>query len=107
MKRHWFYILVSLAGGDRHGSEIARDVLDLTGGGLRLWPATLYGSLEELREAGWIEELDDPSERPEGESERKRIYRVTAVGRRELEAEARRLEAEAAMARGRLVGGAG
>ena len=107
MKRHWFYILVSLAGGDRHGSEIARDVLDLTAGGLRLWPATLYGSLEELREAAWIEELDDPSERPEGESERKRIYRVTALGRRELEAEARRLEEEAAMARGRLLGEAG
>lgn len=107
MKRHWFYTLVSLAGGDRHGSEIARDVLDLTGGELRLWPATLYGSLEELRERGWIAELADPEERPEGESERKRIYRVTAVGRRELELEARRLEGEAAMARERLLGEAG
>ena len=107
MKRHWFYILVSLAGGDRHGSDIARDVLTLTDGSLRLWPATLYGSLEELREAGWIEELDDASDRPEGESERKRIYRVTGIGRKELEGEAHRLEGEAAMARERLLGEAG
>lgn len=104
MKRHWFYILASLAGSDRHGSEIARDVLDLTEGDLRLWPATLYGSLEELRERRWIEELADPGERPEGESERKRIYRVTAAGRAELEREAHRLEGEAAMARQRLLG---
>ncbi|HUG42282.1 MAG TPA: helix-turn-helix transcriptional regulator, partial [Longimicrobiales bacterium] len=104
MKRHWFYILASLAGRDRHGSGIARDVLDLTDGGLRLWPATLYGSLEELRERGWIEELEGGGERPAGESERKRIYRVTGAGRRELEAEAHRLEREAAVARERLTG---
>lgn len=91
MKRHWFFILVSLAGQARHGSDIMRDVLALTDGELRLWPATLYGSLDELRESGWIDELADPSERPEGESERKRFYRITDAGRRELAAELRRL----------------
>ena len=50
MRRHWFFILLSLAERDRHGSGIVRDVLELTGGELRLWPVTLYGSLDELRE---------------------------------------------------------
>ena len=59
MKRHWFFILLSLADRDRHGSGIVRDVLDLTGGELRLWPVTLYGSLDELREQT-SEITDDP-----------------------------------------------
>lgn len=104
MKRHWFYILLSLASRDRHGSEIARDVSDLTEGELTLWPATLYGSLEELRERGWIQELEDPAERPAGASERKRIYRITGEGSRELSAEGRRLESLAAEVRSRLLG---
>lgn len=91
MKRHWYFILLSLAGGDRHGSGVMRDVLELTGGELRLWPATLYGSLDELAGEGWIEELAEPGDRPEGESERKRIYRLTAAGRRAMAAETDRL----------------
>ena len=43
---------VSLADRDRHGSGIVRDVLDLTGGDLRLWPVTLYGSLDDPRVVG-------------------------------------------------------
>src|SRR5262245_44485465 len=58
MRRPWFFILLSLAQRDRHGSGIVRDVLDLTSGELRLWPVTLYGSLDELRENGWIREVD-------------------------------------------------
>lgn len=105
MKRHWFYILLSLAAGARHGSGIMRDVLELTEGDLRLWPATLYGSLEELEERGWIEEVADPEERPEGESERKRFYRILGAGREALEGEASRLAAVASVARERLAGG--
>ena len=37
MRRHWFYILLSLAERERHGSGIMRDVLELTDGDLRLW----------------------------------------------------------------------
>jgi DNA-binding PadR family transcriptional regulator len=102
MKRHWYFILMSLAGGDRHGSGVMRDVLELTGGELRLWPATLYGSLDELAGEGWIEELADPVDRPEGESERKRIYRLTAVGRRSLAVETDRLAGIVREARARV-----
>ena len=103
MKRHWYYILLSLAAAHRHGSGIMRDVLELTGGELRLWPATLYGSLEELAERGWIEEVSDPGERPAGASDRKRFYRLTEVGRREVRVETERLEGVVAAARRRLV----
>jgi DNA-binding PadR family transcriptional regulator len=101
MKPHWYYILLSLSERDRHGSGIMRDVLELTAGRIRLWPATLYGSLEELRERGWIEELSDP-DRPEGASDRKRFYRITGAGRRQAREETRRLEAVLAAARSRL-----
>jgi len=91
MKRQHFFILLSLAGGDRHGSAIVRDVLGLTEGELTLWPATLYGALDALAGEGWIEEVSDPEERP-ATSERLRFYRLTPAGRRSLAAEARRLD---------------
>ena len=104
MKRHWFYILLSLSTRDRHGSDVMRDVLELTDGELRLWPATLYGSLDELQERGWITALDDPAERPEGESERKRFYRITAAGRGAVVEETRRMAGVLAAAKKRLTG---
>jgi DNA-binding PadR family transcriptional regulator len=51
----------------------------------------LYGSLEELANLGWIEELTENSGFPEGESRRKRIYRLTPAGEGILAAEARRV----------------
>ncbi len=102
MKRNWFFILVSLAAGDRHGLAIMRDVLELTGGEVRLWPAALYGSLDDLSERGWIEELADAGRRPKGESERKRYYRITAAGRAALAEETDRLAGLVRAARGRM-----
>ncbi len=101
LKPQWFHILLALSEEARHGSGIVRSVLDQTDGKLRLWPATLYGSLEELAALGWIEELTGTSERPQGESEKKRFFRITAVGTRVLAAEADRLQslAQTAMAR--------
>ncbi len=105
MKRHYFYILLSLTGRDRHGLDVMRDVLDLTGGELKLWPATLYGSLDELVDQEWIAELADPTDRPAGESEKKRYYRITAAGRAALVQETRKIEALVDVARLRLTEG--
>ncbi|HWH53923.1 MAG TPA: helix-turn-helix transcriptional regulator [Gemmatimonadaceae bacterium] len=102
MSRPWFFILLSLAAQDRHGSGIMRDVLDLTGGELRLWPATLYGALEELREREWIRSLDAAPAFARNESARKRWYRITAQGRRALAAETASLEATLKTAQRRL-----
>ena len=102
MKRHWFHILSSLADADRHGFDIMRDVLEQTDGDLRLWPATLYGALEQLANAQLIAELADTDEHPTGQSERRRYYRITRKGRLALLDEVKRLEAMAATARTRL-----
>lgn len=103
MRRHWFYILLSLAERDRHGSGIVRDVLALTGGELTLWPVTLYGSLEELREHSWIRELESP---PDDAADRghRRWFRITPQGRRALAAELDRMERLVRVAQGRLAG---
>ena len=83
-----------------------RDVLELTDGELRLWPVTLYGSLEELSEHGMVRALDAPPSGAEEESGgHKRWFRITAAGRRALTAESARLQAVAQLARQRLAHG--
>jgi DNA-binding PadR family transcriptional regulator len=106
MRRHWFFILLSLATADRHGSGVMRDVLDLTDGDLKLWPVTLYGSLDELREQGWIRELEKPPADAD-DSARKRWFRITAAGRRAVTAELARLESTVRVAAARLAHDAG
>ncbi len=102
LKPRHYYILLALAGGDQHGQGIAREVLSLSDRHVTLWPATLYGSLDELVGTGWIEEVDDPRERPADESEKRRIFRLTAVGRRTLATETDRLSQLVRVARTRI-----
>jgi DNA-binding PadR family transcriptional regulator len=90
MKPRWFHILLSLAGEPRHGLAVMRDVRQSSSGAIHLWPATLYGSLEELMDLGWIQEIDDEARRPDA-SERKRYYGLTRSGRAALDAETQRL----------------
>lgn len=91
LKPNWFHILVSLSGQERHGYGIMQEVLERTGGQLRLWPATLYGTLRKLIEEGLIEESGERPA-PEADDARRRYYRLTRLGRRVLVAESRRLE---------------
>jgi DNA-binding PadR family transcriptional regulator len=102
LKSHWFYILLSLAGSEGHGLAIARDVLTLSDGQVKLWPATLYGSLDELATRGWIEELPESHAKAQAESERKRFYRLTRAGRAALATETERLTQLARIARARI-----
>lgn len=90
LKTNWFHILLSLAGEEQHGYGIMQEVLARTGGKLRLWPASLYGSLKRLIEAGLIQEsAERPS--PELDDARRRYYKLTRLGRRVLDAESARL----------------
>jgi DNA-binding PadR family transcriptional regulator len=91
LKSQWFHILLALAGGEQHGYGIMQDVLQLTHGKVRLWPATLYGSIKRLTEAELIEESDERPA-PELDDARRRYYRITAFGRQVLDAECQRLE---------------
>lgn len=98
----WFQILLALAEGDLHGLGVMKQVLDQTDGRMRLWPATLYGSLKRLTEAGLIEERDGPAG-PGSDSDRRRFYGLTSRGRRALAAEASRLAGYVATARRRNI----
>lgn len=91
LKIHWFHVMLSLAGGEQHGYGIMQEVLNRTAGKVRLWPATLYGSIKRLVEAGLIEESDERPA-PELDDARRRYYRLTTLGRRVLEAECERLQ---------------
>lgn len=91
LKPHWFHVLLSLADQEQHGYAIMQEVLERTGGKVRLWPATLYGTIKRLIDQELIEESD---ERPAAELDdaRRRYYRLTRLGRRVLAAESERLE---------------
>ncbi len=89
LNRRSHYILLALSARDLHGSGIARAVLEETEGELRLWPATLYGTLELMAQRGLIDELED-HERP-AESEKRRYYRITRFGEKALARETERL----------------
>lgn len=101
LRANWFHVLVALAREDMHGSAIAQDVLDQTNGEVRLWPATLYRTLDEMVADGLIEELAG-ERHPDGESQRKRFFRVTPEGRGELAMSAQRLARYADVAEERL-----
>jgi DNA-binding PadR family transcriptional regulator len=91
LKTQWFHIMLSLAGGEQHGYGIMQEVLQRSNGKVRLWPATLYGSIKRLIEADLIEESDErPS--PELDDARRRYYRLTSLGKRVLDAEYERLQ---------------
>ncbi len=91
LKTQWFHIMLSLAGGEQHGYGIMQEVLNRTTGKVRLWPATLYGSITRLIEAELIEESDERPA-PELDDARRRYYRLTKLGRRVLDAECERLQ---------------
>jgi DNA-binding PadR family transcriptional regulator len=91
LKTQWFHIMLSLAAGEQHGYGIMQDVLDRTTGKVRLWPATLYGSLKRLIEADLIEE-SKKRPAPEEDDARRRYYRLTTLGKRVLDAECDRLQ---------------
>ena len=90
------HILLSLAGGDKHGYGILKDVLDQTDQKVRLGPGTLYGTLQRLMSSGWVEEVDAPRG---SFDERRRFYRLSRAGREALQTEVDRLDRLVRLAR--------
>jgi DNA-binding PadR family transcriptional regulator len=81
-----FAILLALAEGDKHGYGIMKEARTPQGGGVNMGPGTLYGTIDRLIRDGMIEE-------------RRRYYRVKALGRTTLAAELERLNAAVTSAR--------
>ena len=95
------HVLLALAGGDRHGYAILKDVQRQSASQLRFGPGTIYGTLQRLMESGWVEESDGPATAVD---ERRRHYRLTRSGRQALEAEVRRMEGLVRTARAQRIG---
>ncbi len=99
-----FHILLALADEERHGYGIMQDVARQTDDGLQLGPGTLYGCLKRMLAAGLVEESDERPD-PALDDERRRYYRMTALGKRVVRAEAQRLASAVTAARTKLAGG--
>lgn len=76
-----FHILLALADGDKHGYGIMKDVESQTAGRIKLGPGTLYGTIKRLLAADLIVEVDERPD-PQLDDERRRYYRLTALGRK-------------------------
>ena len=78
-----FYILYCLR-QPNHGYGIVQTVERLTEGEIRLAPGTMYGSLSKMEKDGLITFVR--------EEEKRKIYRITSLGREVLDLEIRRIE---------------
>src|ERR1700730_18567766 len=85
-----FHMLLGLSEGERHGYALKREILRRTDGKLNLGSGALYGSINKMLEQALIEESDERPD-PHLDDERRRYCRVTALGRRVVQAEAIRL----------------
>lgn len=100
MKTIRYHILLALAGRPLHGAEIRRRMEEQSDGSVTPYPAMLYGTLDELLEAGFI--VEEASRPAASDQARWRFYALTPVGRRALEAETTRLESVVGRARAAL-----
>lgn len=85
-----FHILVALASGERHGYAIMQDVIETTGGQIRMGPGTLYGTIKRMLDIGLIEECGEKPD-PNLGDERRRYYRLTGFGGQVATAETQRM----------------
>ena len=81
-----FHVLLSLADGPLHGYAVMKRVEEDSG--LAMGPGTVYGALQRLTEAGWVDEraVEDPDPR------RTRAFGLTPAGIEALRQEARRMQ---------------
>jgi DNA-binding PadR family transcriptional regulator len=85
-----FQILLSLAGGERHGYGIIQDAEER--GEAVPDVGTLYRALARMADQGLIAQSGTRRD-PEADDERRNYYGITDLGLRVAKAEARRLEA--------------
>ncbi len=95
------HILLALAAEDMHGYAIMQEIERQSEGRYRLGPGTLYDNIQRLSRDGLIREAaaeDETGDR------RRRRYRLSASGRKALEAELERLDKVLRDGRARLRG---
>jgi DNA-binding PadR family transcriptional regulator len=82
------HVLLALAEQPRHGWSIIRTIREITSGRDNPSSGSLYLAMSRLEERGLIEEAPDAAG---GEDGRRKVYRLTELGRAVLEAETVRL----------------
>lgn len=83
MTESGFYILFCLQ-TPQHGYGISQQVRKLTGGAVTIGAGTMYGTLSKMEKDGLI--------RFYSEEDKRRLYRITELGREVLETEIKRIE---------------
>lgn len=71
-----------------HGLGVARRIEQVTGGTFQVKPGSLFPALHRMEEQGWLTASWGESEN----RRRAKYYKLTAAGRRQLEAERKRWE---------------
>ncbi|HTX38289.1 MAG TPA: PadR family transcriptional regulator [Bryobacteraceae bacterium] len=91
-------ILKVLALAEMHGLGIANRIAQVTKGTFQVKPGSLFPALHRMEEAGWLASYWGESEN----NRRAKFYRLTAAGRRQLQAETRQWETIAVAMRSAL-----
>ena len=76
-------ILKALALSELHGLGISHRIAQITNGTFHVKPGSLFPALHRMEEAGWLASSWGDSEN----NRRAKFYRLTATGRRQLQAE--------------------
>ena len=79
-------VLKSRGLGEMHGLGISRRIEQITKGTFQARPSSLFPALPRLEEQGWLVSFWGESEN----NRRAKYFKLTGVGRRQLEAESKR-----------------
>jgi DNA-binding PadR family transcriptional regulator len=93
-----FFVLFSLADGQKHGYAIMQETVALSNGEVRMGPGTLYTTLQRVLDLSLIEEVAASGVAGQNDS-RRRYYRLTGNGKLLLEAELSRMDSVVRLAR--------
>jgi DNA-binding PadR family transcriptional regulator len=98
-----FFVLLSLAISPKHGYGIIKDVEAMSERRVILAAGTLYSALRRMLDDGWIERVEaTPSH---DDLRERKLYRLTDLGRRILEAETGRIQKLARLVQSKEAGG--
>ncbi|HCT92448.1 MAG TPA: PadR family transcriptional regulator [Lachnospiraceae bacterium] len=88
LSESYYYILLCLARGPGHGYGIMQETKRLSRGEVLIGSGTMYGATGNMMKKGWIEETASQMEN----GKRRRMYRLTPLGKEILDAEIGRLK---------------
>ena len=92
LSRVAMYILLAIGPEERHGYAIMHEVRRITDGAVKLGPGAIYTTIRRPLADGLLEESDERPD-PDLDDQRRRYYRLTALGRAVATTEVQRLDA--------------